>query len=235
MTVEEVITGLEALGNEQTKKTHLRHGATEPLFGVKVGDLKKVLKKTKKNHSLALDLYATGNSDAMYLAGMMADEKVVTAAQLKKWAKQAKWSMISNYTVAGLAGESSHALALGQSWIDDKKELIAAAGWCTLTNYLSITPDEEIDNTLFTKLLQRVVTEIHGERNEVKAAMNGYVIALASYVPSLTKKARQAAAKIGKVTVDQGNTDCKTPDAIAMIDKIEEKGRIGTKRKTCRC
>lgn len=44
MTVEEVITGLEALGNEQTKKTHLRHGATEPLFGVKVGDLKKVLK-----------------------------------------------------------------------------------------------------------------------------------------------------------------------------------------------
>jgi hypothetical protein len=36
------------LGNEQTKKIHLRHGAIEPLFGVKVGDLKAIQKKVKK-------------------------------------------------------------------------------------------------------------------------------------------------------------------------------------------
>lgn len=30
---------LEALGTEQTKQTFIRHGAQEPLFGVKIGEL----------------------------------------------------------------------------------------------------------------------------------------------------------------------------------------------------
>lgn len=37
MTVEDIMKRLEAMGSEQTKKTFLRHGAQEPLFGVKVG------------------------------------------------------------------------------------------------------------------------------------------------------------------------------------------------------
>ena len=78
MTLQEVMTELEAYGNPQTKKTLIPHGAKEPFFGVKVADLKKILKKTKKNHDLSLELYATGNSDAMYLAGLMADEKKIS-------------------------------------------------------------------------------------------------------------------------------------------------------------
>ena len=83
MTTAEIMTSLEEFGNEQTKKTLMNHGAQEPLFGVKVQDLKKLLKKTKKNHDLSLELYATGNSDAMYLAGLMADEKQITREQLQ--------------------------------------------------------------------------------------------------------------------------------------------------------
>ena len=79
MTTQEILSELEKYGNEQTKRTYIKHGATEPLFGVKVQDLKKILKKTKKNHELSLELYATGNYDAMYLAGLMADEKQITA------------------------------------------------------------------------------------------------------------------------------------------------------------
>ena len=41
MTLSEVLKELESYGNDQTKKTWLKHGAAEPLFGVKVGDLKK--------------------------------------------------------------------------------------------------------------------------------------------------------------------------------------------------
>jgi hypothetical protein len=50
MTTEEVLAELAIYGTEQTKKTLMKHGAQEPFFGVKVQDLKKVLKKTKKNH-----------------------------------------------------------------------------------------------------------------------------------------------------------------------------------------
>ncbi len=90
---------LEAMGNEQTKKVLMKHGAKEPIFGVKVGDLKKIVKKVKKDHDLSLAIYNTGNSDAMYLAGLIADENQITKEQLQSWAEKANWYMISEYTV----------------------------------------------------------------------------------------------------------------------------------------
>ena len=57
MTVKEVMAELEQYGNESTKKIFMKHGAKEPFFGVKVADMKKIVKKTKKNHELSLELY----------------------------------------------------------------------------------------------------------------------------------------------------------------------------------
>ncbi|MGJ8697362.1 MAG: DNA alkylation repair protein [Verrucomicrobiaceae bacterium] len=235
MTAKTVLAELKKLGNEQTKKTLMRHGAVEPIFGVKIGDMKALIKAGKNNHPLALELYATGNSDAQYLAGLIADKDAVTKAELNLWMKEAPWRLISNSAVAALAAESGHAVALAEKWIESKNELIASGGWSTLTHYISITPDEEVDAAACEGWLDRVVKEIHNERNEVKAAMNGYVISVGSYVPSLTKKAKAAAKKIGKVSVDQGATGCKTPDALSYIEKIEGMGRIGKKRKAARC
>ena len=93
-------------GTAQTKKIFLRYGAREPLFGVKVGDLKIIVNKVKTNHPLALELYDTGNSDAMYLAGLLADPIIVTEEELQRWVEKAYWYMISEYTVAVLAADS---------------------------------------------------------------------------------------------------------------------------------
>ena len=95
MEIKEVLQNLEEMGNEQTKKVLTRHGAREPFFGVKVADLKTLVKKIKKNHELSLALYETGNSDAMYLAGLIADEDRISKADLQKWAEGAYWYMLS--------------------------------------------------------------------------------------------------------------------------------------------
>lgn len=89
MTKNEVLTELESYGNENTKRVLLKHGAREPFFGVKVGDLKKVVKKIKVDHPLALKLYDTGNTDAMYLAGLICDPGQMTKADLNHWMKNA--------------------------------------------------------------------------------------------------------------------------------------------------
>ena len=118
MTFNEVMTELEAMGNEQTKKVLTRHGAKEPFFGVKVGDLKKIVKKVKKNHELSLALYETGNSDAMYLAGLIADKNQITKVQLQDWAEKAYWYMICEYTVPWLTAESPYGHELAMEWIE---------------------------------------------------------------------------------------------------------------------
>jgi len=78
MSLQEVMTQLKKLGTEQTKKTFLRHGAREPYFGVKVGDMKTIQKKVMEDYELSLQLYDTGNSDAMYLAGLIAAPQKMT-------------------------------------------------------------------------------------------------------------------------------------------------------------
>ncbi len=65
--------------------------------------------------------------------------------------------------------------------------------------------------------------------------MNGFVIAVGTYIASLTNKATAIAEKIGKVEVDMGGTACKVPDAPDYIQKVKDKDRIGKKRKMARC
>ncbi|MDB4573049.1 hypothetical protein N9Z92_04000, partial [Akkermansiaceae bacterium] len=77
--------------------------------------------------------------------------------------------------------------------------------------------------------------EIHTEPNEVKAAMNGFLISAGSYLPEVTGLAKKLARKIGVVEVNQGDTACKTPNALAYIEKIEKMGRIGKKKRFARC
>lgn len=235
LTLREVMTELKSIADAQTKKTFMRHGAKEPLFGVKVQDLKKILKKTKKNHTLSLELYATGNSDAMYLAGLMADEKQITKAQLEDWVQQAYWSYLNEYAVPWVAAETRYGFELGMKWIKSKEEGIAVAGWSTLSSYAAVHPDEILDIKAYSSLLDQVEKEIHSSQNKVKYAMNGFVISVGSYIAELTKKSKDVAIRIGTVTVDMGDTSCKVPLANDYIDKVESKGRIGMKRKTARC
>lgn len=235
MNAKAILKELEAYGDERTKNTLINHGAKEPLFGVKVGDLKKILKKTKKNHELSLELFATGNSDAMYLAGLMADEKKITKEQLQNWVEQAYWYYLSEYAVPWVAAETPFGFELGLKWIKSEKEQIASAGWSALLNYASIHEDHELDITTYSKLLDEIGRSIHKAQNRVKYTMNGFVIAVGCYIPELTEKAQEIAQIIGKVSVFMGNTSCKVPLATDYINKVIKSGRLGKKRKNARC
>ena len=65
--------------------------------------------------------------------------------------------------------------------------------------------------------------------------MNGFVIALGSYVSELSDDALRAGEEIGKVKVDMGDTACKVPFAPDYIRKMIDRGAVGKKRKTARC
>ncbi|MCX2740811.1 DNA alkylation repair protein [Pontibacter anaerobius] len=233
MILAEVMQQLEALGNSTTKNTLLKHGAREPFFGVKVGDLKPLQKKIKKNYDLSKALYSTGNSDAMYLAGLIADEKAITKEDLQEWVQQAYWYYLSEYTVAQVAAESAYGWELALQWIESQEERIASAGWATIIHLLSIKPDEELDMPHLQLLLSRVADTLQQQPNRVRYTMNGFVIASATFVPQLAEQAKAVARQVGKVQVDMGGTACKVPEALAYIEKAAQRPR--RKKKTARC
>lgn len=235
MTLNQVMNELKSYGNETTKRIFINHGAREPLYGVKVQDLKKIVKKIRKDYKLSLELYDSGNSDAMYLAGLIADEKVMTRQDLQKWAEGAYWYMISDYTVPWIAAESNFGEELALEWIESDQEFIASAGWATLSSLVSIKPDDDLDLEILDALLDRADKEIHTAQNRVRYSMNGFVIASGSYVKALTDKAIRIGQKIGKVNVDMGGTACKVPLATQYIQKVIDRGNLGKKRKMARC
>lgn len=232
MNKREVLNELKSYGNKATKKVLIKHGAREPFYGVKVGDLKKILKKVKKDYKLSLELYDTGNSDAMYLAGLIGDEEKMTRSDLKKWVKGAYWYMLSEYTIAWITSESKYGYELGLEWIDSDHEMIAAAGWATLSNVVALKPDIELDMKMITNLMHRVEKDIHQAKNRERYAMNGFIIAVGT---ALTEQAITIGEKIGKIAVNMGETSCKVPFIPDYIKKVASRGNIGKKRKSARC
>ena len=235
MTVDEVVAELKKLGKESYKQTMFRHGAKEPFFGVSIADMKKIQKRVKTDHVLALGLYDTGIGDAQYLAVYLCDPSKFTKAQLQKWVKNASWQMISEFAVAWAAAESPFGAELAREWINSPKESIASCGWATYSSVVAITPDEELDLDEIVELLDRVQKQIHQAPNRVRYVMNGFVIAVGSYVTPLASKAKAVAKAIGEVEVDMGGTACKVPLATEYIAKVEKAGKAGKKRKTAMC
>ncbi len=234
MTYEEVMSYLEEVGTAQTRKTFTNHGATGVVYGVKVGDMKKIVKHVKKDQELALKLYNSGISDAMYLAGLAIDPKLMTKAQLQSWVKEAYWYMLSEYTVAWVTAESAYALELAREWMQSDQEMVACAGWSTYANYVMYAEADELDVKELASLLEQVRLGIHQAPNRVRYNMNSFVIGVGAYVPELREDAQRVAEEIGKVHVDMGGTACKVPIAFDYIEKILSRGEP-KKKKTVRC
>lgn len=235
MNAQDLLEELRPLGRDSYKRVLFKHGVREPCFGVKISDLQPFVKRHKKDHRLALELYATGNYDAMYLAGLIADDARMTPDNLRTWVAQAYCRGLGGATVAWVAAGSPHGWELGRDWIASDAPLTAAAGWATLASWVSVRPDPELDLAELKRLLQGVRKTIHGAADPVRYQMNAFVIAVGCYVAPLTETAIQTAEAIGPVTADLGDTACTVPAAADYIRKVQQRGTIGKKRKTAKC
>jgi 3-methyladenine DNA glycosylase AlkD len=236
MTAKEILEELKPLGRESYKRVLTNnHGVKEPCFGVAVSELKKFQKRIRKDYQLALDLYDSGNYDAMYLAGLIADDARMTRKDLQRWAEKADGGSLPNAIVPWVAAGSPHGREMALIWIDSAKSQVAVAGWSTLSSLVSIKDDAELDLPELKGLMQRVQRTIHQAPDALRRPMNGFLIAVGIYVQPLTEFALQISEKIGPVTADQGNNDCQVPFAPDYIRKVQKRGAIGKKRKTAKC
>jgi len=235
MNFEMVMQELEALGKERTKKIYVSNGANEPLFGVATGAMKPIAKKIKKNQPLAEQLYTTGNYDAMYFAGVIADPKAMTEADFKRWIDLAYFYMLSDYVVAVTLAETDFAQEVADNWIASGEELRMSAGWSCYCWLLGNRPDGEFSESKLANMLEIVKNTIHDSPERTKYAMNNYLYTVGvSYLP-LHDKAVDTAKAVGPVEVKRDKTKSKFLLASENIQKAVDKRQLGFKRKYVRC
>jgi 3-methyladenine DNA glycosylase AlkD len=222
MNLNDAMKELETLGSEQTRKTWHRHGAAEPMFGVKFGDLAKLQKRIKVNHTLATELWKTANHDARLLACMVADANAITEKELKAWATTVKDSSTAE-ALANLASRTPIAAKIREAWLADPKLL--RAGWSMVGHCAKDAVS--LDEAISLSYIKRIEAEIQRAENWTRRTMMYALIGLGGCTATTRKAAEDAVRRIGSVAFDPGNTACEFPDAVAYIAKVWErkKGR----------
>ncbi|MEL3962934.1 DNA alkylation repair protein [Lysinibacillus endophyticus] len=235
MDFETVMRELEALGKERMKKMYISNGAHEPVFGVATGAMKPMAKKIKINQPLAEELYATGNYDAMYFAGVIADPKAMKESDYERWIEGAYFYMLSDYVVAVTLAESDIAQDVADKWIESGDELKMSAGWSCYCWLLGNRKDHEFSEEKIANMLDRVKNAIHQSPERTKASMNNFVYTVGvSYIP-LHEKAIEIAKEISIVEIKRDKKKNSFLNAYENIQKEIDRGKIGFKRKYVRC
>lgn len=218
LTEKQVLETLESLGKEQTRKTYRRHGVQGALFGVLGGDMKKLHKQIKVNHPMALSLWATGNYDARIFALLIADPQQADETTLDAWARELDSYPLSDAFSAYVV-RTPFARQKLEEWTQSDVEWVGQAGWNLLAR--TALDDQTLPDDFFLPYLDIIRSDIHNRKNRVRQSMNGALIAMGGRNPALEQAAIAAAQHIGKVHVDHGDTDCKTPDAVSYIQKMK--------------
>lgn len=215
------MTELAELGTEQTKKTLMRHGIPEPIFGVRIGDSKKyIVKRVKQGQQLALDLFATGNYDAQYLAGLSINPQLMSKADIQNWALTAQSPAIGESIVAAITAESVYAHELATEWLAQDSLQLKNTGLSSYSKYVSLTADADLSLEEITNLLTDVFSTIHSADNGLRYTLNSFIIAVGTYYLPLRTKSLEIAKEVGTVTVYQENICCQVPSAVEKIEKL---------------
>ncbi|MEK3980849.1 DNA alkylation repair protein [Psychrobacillus sp. FSL K6-2836] len=235
MNMEMVMQELESLAKERTKKMYISNGAQEPLFGVATGVMKPIAKKIKIDQNLAEELYATGNYDAMYFAGIIADPKAMTESDYDRWIDAAYFYMLSDYVVSVTLSESDIAQEVSDKWIASGDELRMSAGWSCYCWLLGSRKDVEFSEIKISNMLDLVKDTIHDSPERTKSAMNNFLYTVGiSYLP-LHEKAVETAKAIGIVEVKREKKKNSFLNAFESIQKEVDRGKLGFKRNYVRC
>ena len=232
---DSVMRELESLGTARTKKNYLSRGVREPLFGVATGAMKPLKKQIGVDQALAEELWDTGNYDAMYFAGMIADVRVMTEADFDRWMEGAYCPMLSDFVVAVTLAESDLAQEVANRWIRSGDDSRASAGWACYEWLLGWRPDGYFEPEAVRGLLELAAVTIHDASPHLKRAMNNYIVAVGvSYVP-LHDEALKTADHIGVVDVVLNGQVKHLTSAAEQIRSAAAKGRTGFKRRAVRC
>jgi len=157
MTLAEAMSALEAKGSEQIRRTYLRHGAQEPLFGVKFGDLRPLARHIGQDHELAEQLWATGNADARLLACMVADAARMSEAELDAWLAGIETYFLVDTFVAEVAAQAHGRRERAERWIASHRDGTAQAGW-DLMNAMAMD-DGQLPDAYFEGQLREYLGE----------------------------------------------------------------------------
>jgi len=166
-----VLRELRSLGTKRNVEGMARFGiVAKDVYGVSKPKLDELARKIGRNHSLGLALWKTGNHDARILAGLVAEQRLVTNKQMERWVRDFDNWDVCDGTCCHLFVFAAPAWRKAHSWSRRKKEFEKRAGFA-LAAFLACH-DKKAPDAEFRKYLEVIEREAWDERNFVRKAVN---------------------------------------------------------------
>jgi 3-methyladenine DNA glycosylase AlkD len=218
MNLKEALEKLESMGDEGRRAHNAKPWAGNPggaaklkQFGCAMGDIRNLAKKIKANHELALELWKTGNIDAQLLAILLMKPKELSAKELDKMVRAARFAWVADWLNSYIVKEQPPAdkETLRIKWMNDDNGWAARAGW-SLTAARIAKNAEGLD---LPALLDRIESEMADSPPETQWTMNCALAEIGIHFAKHRKRAIAIGEKLGIYRDYPCSKGCTSPFA----------------------
>lgn len=212
-TVEEVLRSLEQHGDPKVRAMNARHGAPENQFGVRMGDIRTVAKSIKTNHELGLQLWATGNLEAMLLTTLIVRPKQLSEAELERMTAAVSCPQLADWLTSYVIKQHPDKEALRRRWMESSHPWLARAGWSLTAERIVKDPDGLDPKAL----LDRIEREAGSAPEPTQWTMNFCLAEIGIRFADLRERAIEIGEKLGLYRDYPVSKGCISPFAPIWI------------------
>jgi 3-methyladenine DNA glycosylase AlkD len=212
-----LLAHLYSLRDEESIAGQRRFGIwpknTEQL-GIRTPVLRELARQHRRNHPLALELWAGGVHEGRVLATLVDDPRRITRGQMEAWVREAD-NWVTTDSLAFLFDRTEFAEEKARAWSGRKDEFVKRTGFALMAGMA--VHRKELPDEIFLGFLPLIAREAGDDRNFVKKAMNWALRQIGKRNPRLRRAAIAEARRIAKL--DSGAARWIARDALRELQK----------------
>jgi 3-methyladenine DNA glycosylase AlkD len=222
MTLDQAMSELEKLGSEPMREFNRKHGAGENQFGVKMGEIRALAKRVKTDHELGLALWKTGNLEAMLLATLVLNPKMLSSDDVDRMVREmphyreSALSQLGEWLMTNVVKPHPHKEQLRQKWMADQDPLAARFGWGLTAQRVAKEP-EGLD---LTALLERIEREMGSAPAPTQWTMNFTLGEIGIGHPEHRERAVAIGEKLGVYKDYPTSKGCTSPYVPTWVQEM---------------
>lgn len=227
-TAAEIVEHLRSLGSEANREGMKRYGIRiDRVLGISHGEQRRIARLIKRNHARAFELWASGITEAQFIASLTADPKRFTMDDARAWAAEFdSWDIVDG--VSDLFVDTDHWKALVAEFAGDEREFVRRTAFAMIAWSVVHRKKEQEETFLeFFPLIEQHATD---DRNFVRKAVNWALRSIGKRSPSLNTAALEVAERLAAST--NRTAAWIGRDAIKDMNSAATKARFERKAKT---
>jgi 3-methyladenine DNA glycosylase AlkD len=195
--VAEALAWMEKRGSKRNREGMARYGiVAKKVFGVSVGDVRKLGKKLGRDHALAQALWATEWYEARLLAAFVAEPGKVKPAEMNRWAKDFDNWAVCDHACFHLFDKTPHAWGRIEKWSTSREEFVKRAAFALLASVA--LHDKKEGDERFLESLDLIEAAASDDRNFVKKGVSWALRGIGHRNPALKSAAIRKAKELAK-------------------------------------